>query len=597
MSTWEKTEHKSTVTEGEGLQWRSPGGEAGTESEFAQPLAGGVGLGLGAAASPVEQGLLQQKIQQRQSGGGSVNVPSVPLRYLDAIQCFLGEGGASPGGTVPKNEPERVPPAPGPGTNSAGGPYPYLDAIQRFFERGGGAEPKNGLERVHEAAAHGTSGAAGRLPYLDEIQRSFGQHDVSHVKAHTDSQAARGAQAMGAEAFTTGEHVAFAGAPSLHTAAHEAAHVIQQRAGVQLKGGVGEVGDPYERHADAVADAVVQGKSSEALLDEYAGTGGSGRESLQLKPADIRHNFALTYGSDGTPTNASAARGTVSRAALINWRIREGWVTPAETLIGGHLFKREFGGPDDDTNVVPWKNEAEASFTDFEDAYSLAAKRVAPITATVTTEATFVDRPEFEVEDSELDAAGWAPTVPERDGRKDQFHKVAEHLSGIPNTVKVEVTGLPSGTRSFTATKAEIEPPFVKNPAALKPDFVPQKPVFTMSPGQPRVLKKANWTSSPPDKPQKKLQHEWRHAADFNLTGSWNKTNGPAFEDAIDKHIQASATTQILGTYRSTQNVLHYIDLSTNLWACTDESDGSLIAAWKLGQTQADLLLVSGIVK
>jgi hypothetical protein len=63
--------------------------------------------------------------------------------------------------------------------------------------------------------------------------------------------------------------VAFAGAPNLHTAAHEAAHVIQQRAGVQLKGGVGEVGDPYERHADAVADAVVQGKSSEALLDAY----------------------------------------------------------------------------------------------------------------------------------------------------------------------------------------------------------------------------------------------------------------------------------------------------------------------------------------
>jgi hypothetical protein len=51
---------------------------------------------------------------------------------------------------------------------------------------------------------------------------------------------------MGAEAFATGDQVAFGAAPDLHTAAHEAAHVVQQRQGVQLKGGVGEVGDAYE---------------------------------------------------------------------------------------------------------------------------------------------------------------------------------------------------------------------------------------------------------------------------------------------------------------------------------------------------------------
>ena len=65
----------------------------------------------------------------------------------------------------------------------------------------------------------------------------------------------------------------------LHIAAHEAAHVVQQRGGVQLKGGVGEVGDAYEQHADQVADAVVQGKSAEALLDPYAG--GAGQAGLQ----------------------------------------------------------------------------------------------------------------------------------------------------------------------------------------------------------------------------------------------------------------------------------------------------------------------------
>ena len=87
---------------------------------------------------------------------------------------------------------------------------------------------------------------------------------------------------MGASAFATGDRVAFADAPDLHTAAHEAAHVVQQRAGVQLKGGVGEVGDSYERHADAVADLVVQGKSAESLLDTTAG-GGAGAAGVQRK--------------------------------------------------------------------------------------------------------------------------------------------------------------------------------------------------------------------------------------------------------------------------------------------------------------------------
>ena len=121
---------------------------------------------------------------------------------------------------------------------------------------------------VHAAAERGISGASGRLPHLETIQRSFGKHDVSQIQAHTDGAASKGAKVMGAEAFASGDHVAFAEAPSLHTAAHEAAHVVQQRGGVQLKGGVGTEGDQYEQHADAVADRVVQGKSAESLLDQ-----------------------------------------------------------------------------------------------------------------------------------------------------------------------------------------------------------------------------------------------------------------------------------------------------------------------------------------
>jgi hypothetical protein len=122
--------------------------------------------------------------------------------------------------------------------------------------------------RVQHTAQRGVAGPGEPLPYLDRIQRLFGRHDVSGARAHSDPAAAGAARALGAEAFTTGQDVAFAGTPSLHTAAHEAAHTVQQQAGVQPKDGMSAEGDTDERHADAVADRVIRGESAEALLDE-----------------------------------------------------------------------------------------------------------------------------------------------------------------------------------------------------------------------------------------------------------------------------------------------------------------------------------------
>ncbi len=127
---------------------------------------------------------------------------------------------------------------------------------------------------VQAEAERGVAGQGERLPHLDQIQRSFGRYDVSGVKAHTDDQAQASAQAIGAQAYATGDQVAFGGGKAdLHTAAHEAAHVVQQRAGVHLAGGVGRAGDPYEQHADKVADAVVAGEPAEYLLSQMAGPG------------------------------------------------------------------------------------------------------------------------------------------------------------------------------------------------------------------------------------------------------------------------------------------------------------------------------------
>ena len=77
------------------------------------------------------------------------------------------------------------------------------------------------------AAATGIAAASASLPHQDRIQASFGRHDVSGVRAHTDAAASEAASAMDAQAYATGNHVAFHGQPDLHTAAHEAAHVVQ----------------------------------------------------------------------------------------------------------------------------------------------------------------------------------------------------------------------------------------------------------------------------------------------------------------------------------------------------------------------------------
>ncbi|HET9620305.1 MAG TPA: actin cross-linking domain-containing toxin [Kofleriaceae bacterium] len=147
---------------------------------------------------------------------------------------------------------------------------------------------------VHAAAARGTATPSSPLPFASVIQRAFGRHDVSGVQAHVGAGASESTRAMGAHAYATGSHVVLGDrGQDLHTVAHEAAHVVQQRAGaVQLKGGVGAAGDAYEQHADRVADAVVQGKSAEGLLDEMAGPahGGGGSGGAVQRVTDYAGN-------------------------------------------------------------------------------------------------------------------------------------------------------------------------------------------------------------------------------------------------------------------------------------------------------------------
>jgi len=139
---------------------------------------------------------------------------------------------------------------------------------------------------IHAIAATGVQGMGHPLPYLDRIQAAFGpEHDLSQIQAYFGSSAQAATQSLGAEAYAMHNKIAFADPnPSLHTAAHETAHVIQQQAGVQLKGGVGEVGDRYEQNADAIADTVIQGKSISGLFNTVTEeTSFSNQDAVQRK--------------------------------------------------------------------------------------------------------------------------------------------------------------------------------------------------------------------------------------------------------------------------------------------------------------------------
>ena len=215
---------------------------------------------------------------------------------------------------------------------------------------------------VHKAADKGVQGAGSALPHIDAIQRSFGSHDVSSVTAHVGGAASDACDAIGAEAYATGDVVAFKRAPDLHTAAHEAAHIVQQRSGVSLKGGVGEAGDQYEQHADKVADAVVRGDSTQGLLD-----------SIDHGASSVQH--------------AAIQRYTTTTIAGNDWRVGDDLtmaVRQDDPTYGGRHFYAESGLISSSTSKLAaqgshLKMEADAGTLDVESTDKTSRKTLSRV--------------------------------------------------------------------------------------------------------------------------------------------------------------------------------------------------------------------------
>jgi hypothetical protein len=155
---------------------------------------------------------------------------------------------------------------------------------QSVQQRRAAAPAETTTADVHAAADAGIATPGGSLPHQAALEAAFEQ-DLSGVEAHVGGDAAASAEAMGADAYATGDHVVLPANPGLDVVAHEVAHVLQQRDGVQLHGGVGAAGDAYEQEADAAAAAAVAGTSAAAVMrNPYAGVR-RGRGAIQKKEA------------------------------------------------------------------------------------------------------------------------------------------------------------------------------------------------------------------------------------------------------------------------------------------------------------------------
>lgn len=169
---------------------------------------------------------------------------------------------------------------------------PFFSApaqIQAKFTKVAGNNPRQDcIDTVQRTAGSANESHDISLPpIVNEVLRSPGQpldssareymeprfgHDFSNVRVHTDARAAESAQAIDAIAYTGGRSIVFdrgryspASTEGRSLLAHELTHVVQQRAGVQLKNGVGQVGDIYEQQADAMAALVNNGANDSAL--------------------------------------------------------------------------------------------------------------------------------------------------------------------------------------------------------------------------------------------------------------------------------------------------------------------------------------------
>lgn len=206
--------------------------------------------------------------QETPSGGAAVP-PPLGAAVLHAAQ--RGAGNAAVTGMIARRArltPGREQPAPGLRED------PHAKQ-QHNMEHEAEHEAEHGLEHGPEAEARPADAvnsvvrsAGSGLPasLQREMEARFSGEDFSDVVVHTGAAARRSAEAVGAEAYTTGtRHIVFRDSIDKKTLAHELEHVRQQRAGA-VSGtddgsglSISDPADRFERSAERKAEQVMRG--------------------------------------------------------------------------------------------------------------------------------------------------------------------------------------------------------------------------------------------------------------------------------------------------------------------------------------------------
>ena len=95
----------------------------------------------------------------------------------------------------------------------------------------------------------------------------------------------------------------------------------------------------------------------------------------------------------------------------------------------------------------------------------------------------------------------------------------------------------------------------------------------------------------------RKLQHTFsRHAYAFGIMSAWNNDTAVQLERIIRDHVNGPSVEMIVGTYRGTMQVTHFVNPQTRIWVALDTSH-DFVAAWQLSPTQVESLHNSGNVQ
>jgi len=230
---------------------------------------------------------------------------------------------------------------------AAGATCPKCEEEQRI-------QPKEKPGHTPSVSAQTTAQIAalrGRGQPLPPAVRSFFEprfgRDFSQVRVHSDNQAAETADALSARAFTTGQDMVFGAgnyAPETLTGskllAHELTHVVQQRDVVQLEGGVGEAGDPYEQQADSVATAVAGGQQAAPLLDGVAAgpaTNAAATSTAMQRAPVVQRDGEEGHASETKPEFAARVRERAATRLTQNMGVLDQWSTYVSAMEGFQL--------------------------------------------------------------------------------------------------------------------------------------------------------------------------------------------------------------------------------------------------------------------